>query len=110
MKTQSKEPIQPILAIGGGKFYLNFNIGQKQDEEHGEYYEADTVEVSDTNYDTLVEALIRTRYSLSNEIAMINNRIAFPADTDKTAEFEAYQAWRIMAKETAVNALNAFRI
>lgn len=105
MKTQSKEPIQPILAIGGGKFYFHFNIEQKQDEEHGEYYQADTVEVGDISYDTLVEALIRTRYSLSNEIAMINNRIAEPDNLEKLAEFEAYQAWRLKAKEEALNAL-----
>lgn len=110
MKTQSKETIIPIQAIGGGKYYFHFNIEQKHDEEHGDYYEADTVTVPETSYDTLVEAVIRTKYTLSNELAMINNRIAEPNNAEKLAEFEAYQQWRLKAKETAGNALNDFRI
>jgi hypothetical protein len=105
MKTQSKEPILPIQAIGGGKYYFHFDIEQKQDEEHGEYYEADTVTVADAGYDTLVEAVIRTRYTLSNELAMINNRIAEPENAEKLAEFEAYQQWRVKAKAEAASAL-----
>lgn len=106
MKTQSKEPIQAIQPIGGGKFYFHFNIQEVNTEENGLMYEADTVTVSDTQYGSLVEAVIREKYTVSNELAMINNRIAMPDDADKMAEFEAYQQWRVMAKAAASKSIS----
>lgn len=53
------------------------------------------------SYDTLVAALIRTRYSDDAMAAIINNRMAEPDDADIAAEWEEMQAWRREAKALA---------
>lgn len=52
-------------------------------------------------YDTLVAALIRTRYSDDRMASVINNRMAAPDDADIAAEWEEMQAWRREAKALA---------
>lgn len=53
------------------------------------------------NYDTLVSALIHTKYSVDNEVALINNALEDIANLADNAEYKEYQEWRSKCKETA---------
>ncbi len=54
-------------------------------------------------YDDFTAGLVRTKYSQNQVEAILANR----GDGDKSheAEFEAYQAWRIQAKQIAQEVL-----
>ena len=61
MKTQSNEPIEPIQAIGEGKYYVHTNIVEKTREagpdnpEPTQYWEADTIRVEFATLDEVIE-------------------------------------------------------
>ena len=76
-----------------GAMFVNFNIVEV---ENG--FEFDTVKVSEEpTRDEVIDALIRSKYSLSQEFALINN---FNADKD-IEEYEAFQVFRIDCKGIA---------
>jgi hypothetical protein len=109
MKTQSNEPIAPVQAIGEGKFYVHTNIVQKTREagpdnaEPTQYYEADTVTVNELTYDAIIVAMLRQNYTISQEVAFINNYLAsgMIATSPEGIEYLAYQDCRNVAKEAA---------
>ncbi len=103
MKTQSNDPIEPIQALGNGKYYIHMNIIKKVDESGRDYWESDTVLVVDLTYDSIVVAIIRGSYNISQEIALINNYLAAGLLPESPAgiEYSAYQACRNSAKEAA---------
>jgi len=109
MKTQSNDPIQPIQAIGEGKYYVHTNIIQKTREagpdnpEPTQYWEADTVLVADLTYDSIVVAIIRTMYTVSQEIGLINNYIVADMlpSSPEGIEYAVYQECRTTAKVLA---------
>ena len=92
MKNQSS--VRPSLTERlQGAMFVNFNIVEI---ENG--FEFDTVKVSEEpTRDELIDALIRSKYSLSQEFALINN---FNADKD-TEEYESFQVFRIDCKGIA---------
>lgn len=95
-----------MQAIGGGRYYIHTNITEKVDDEGNAYYEADTVVVSVLTYEAIVEALIRERYSVAAEIALINNFLDTEGQTaESVAEYQAYQDYRHAAKSAAREAL-----
>ncbi|WP_279093902.1 hypothetical protein [Muribaculum intestinale] len=53
------------------------------------------------SYDTLVAALVRTRYPDDAMTAIINNHLLDGNDADIAAEWEEMQAWRRYAKTLA---------
>lgn len=53
------------------------------------------------DYDSLVAALVRGRYSDDAMMAIINNHLLDPANAATAAEWAAMQAWRAQAKATA---------
>ena len=76
-----------------GAMFVNFNIVEI---ENG--FEFDTVKVSEEpTRDEVIDALIRSKYSLSQEFALINN---FNADKD-IEEYEAFQTFRAECKGIA---------
>jgi hypothetical protein len=108
MKTQSNDQIQPIQSIGDGKYYIHTNIVQKVREEDGSlYWEADTVLVTDLNYDCIVAAIIGSSYTIDQEIALINNYLASSLNNESPEgiEYAAYQQCRNDAKEAAMDVL-----
>lgn len=92
MKNQSS--VRPSLTERlQGAMFVNFNIVEV---ENG--FEFDTVKVSEEpTRDEVIDALIRSKYSLSHEFSLINN---FNADKD-IEEYEAFQVFRIDCKGIA---------
>ena len=77
---------------------ISFNITEV---EGG--YEYDQVKVSEEpTRDEVIDALIRDKYSLSQEFALINN---FNSGKD-LEEYEAFQVYRINCKVIADNVIN----
>ena len=92
MKNQSS--VRPSLTERlQGAMLVNFNIIEV---EGG--FEFDTVKVSEEpTRDELINALIRDKYTLSQEFALINN---FNMNKD-VEEYEAFQVFRINCKGIA---------
>lgn len=98
----------------------------KQEHRYG-YYATDVL-IGKWNYNGVVEAIIRDKYSQSEMEAITNNMAAINAvfmqtlvtdgiiaatkylkdsiDDDNTARFKEMQEWRKMAKDTAKNIFN----
>lgn len=67
----------------------------------------EVVVVPHATYNTLVSALIHTKYSIDDELALLANHAEDPTDADHLAEFTAYQAWRDKVKEACQEYFNA---
>lgn len=61
----------------------------------------DTYYISSTNYSDIVTELIRQKFSLDQELALIAN-----ARIGKTSDEEDFQNWRAICKETAKRLTN----
>lgn len=87
MKTQSDNRPQPIEDIGKGNYYVNMDVHEIT-EEGRTYYEYDTVRiVGYPTYGGTVEALIREKYTESDELALQRQRDSKPEDF---AEYDAF--------------------
>lgn len=92
MKVQSTIS-PPLIARLQGAMIVSYNVTEI---EGG--YEYDIVKVSEEpTRDEVIDALIRDKYTLSQEFALINN---FNADKD-IEEYEAFQVFRIYCKGIA---------
>lgn len=78
------------LTAENGKWITNGEVAVKTAfpvTDVSKWHDADTDIVPIADYDAQVDALIRERYSLSNELAILRQR------EEKPAEFEAYNAY-----------------
>ena len=58
-------------------------------------------------YESLVAAIVKSKYNEDSMQAVVNNYLLDPEDTDHKAEFDAMQLWRQQAKLIARQAVNA---
>jgi len=83
-----------------GKTFFNFNIVESQIEEEGSIrivFNYEYVEVQGKDRTSLIRAILNDRYTLEDEIAIINN---YSRDKDKYAiEYDAYQSFRDGVKD-----------
>jgi len=83
-----------------GKLFFNFNIVESQIEEEGSIrivFNYEYVEVQGKDRTSLIRAILNDRYTLEDEIAIINN---YSRDKDKYAiEYDAYQSFRDGVKD-----------
>lgn len=87
MKASSDNRPEPIQSIGNGNYYVNMDIKEKT-EEGRTYYEYDCVRsVGYPTYGSTVTALIRERYTESDELALQRQRDTKPEDF---AEYDAF--------------------
>lgn len=88
MKSISNERPDILQDLGDGSFHFNYNIKEVETiTEEGVIHKSfnyDTVHVNNNNYDTIVSAMIREKYSSEEEFAIQRQR-----DT-KPDEFKAY--------------------
>lgn len=88
MKSNSNIKPETILDLGDGSFHFNYNIKEVETiTEDGVIHKSfnyDTVHVNNNNYDTIVSAMIREKYSSDAEFAIQRQR-----DT-KPDEFQQY--------------------
>ena len=94
----------PLKVVNYKSHYeINYNVHIKTDQEtQRQFYEFDSVKVTDLNYDTIVSFILRAKYSQDKEFAFTNNY----ACEGTSPEWEAYQDDRINAKAIAREILN----
>ena len=83
MRTNSDNKPLPIYPLGDGSYHFNYNIEVSDNEDIGGY-NCDTVHVHSIDYDTIVNAMVREKYTLDRELALHRQREI------KTEEFQAY--------------------
>lgn len=91
MKTYSDTLPETFVDLGG-RYYFNYNITESEDK-----YSSETLEISCKSKPAIVQALIRSRYSYDDEIALINNYNAGIG----IEEYNLYQDYRTWAKQIA---------
>lgn len=99
MKTSAGREFE-TYEVSGDELRVHWNIVDKSTEESVNW-EAD--EALCFVYDTrasLISKIIRSVYSLDDEFALINNK------EDKPDEYQAFQAFRVLAKQLADGWLN----
>lgn len=81
------------------RIFFDFNLETKDLEgESVETLVCENVDVAGISYDSIVSAIVRDRYSADAVEAILANG----NDTEKhAAELEAFQQWRVKAKEVA---------
>ncbi len=93
-----------VVEFLGNRYRLNYNIEQVLDSENNEVFEWDFIEVHDFKKGVVVAELIRQRYSLDDEIALINNYNLNSALYEQ--EYQEYQDYRNECKSIAINYIN----
>ncbi len=87
-------------------YTVNFNVKEKEDGS----FEFESVDIQPGcfDYDHIVSAIIRSRYSVDCMEAIINNFLAQRGDGRE--EFDAMQSWREESKRIAMEALSAVAV
>ena len=84
-----------------GKLFFNYNIVESvKTDEHGTrtVFDYDSIEVKDKSKNTIIAAIMRDKYSIDQEFALINNKLK---NKDIDSEYDAYQTMRVAVKEIA---------
>ena len=94
-----------FVRAGAGRYllFLNRTISTWQEDEedvNGYHYDEVVVEAKDSARDTLISALIHTRYTVDSEIALLRQKDAKPD------EFEEYNNFTNKCKEQIDEMLN----
>lgn len=98
MKTNSKRAPERLLDLGNGQHHINYNVTEGVDENGEPDFNYDTAVVNgEPNYNNTVAAILADRYSLPDEMAMINNFLA----GEDIEEYQEYQHYRRRAKAVA---------
>jgi hypothetical protein len=99
MKANSET--MPVAFIKSkGKTFFNFNIveSQKTDEAGTRtVFNYEYIEVENKNRDSLIRAIMRDKYTVDDEIALLNNK--FRGKAKDITDYDDYQAFRIKAKK-----------
>lgn len=96
MKSNSNTRPERFIDLGG-RYLFNFNIIESVTESGGTSYDCECVEIKSATKDEIVKAIIHDRYSIDDEIALVNNYNA-GLHID---EYNAYQDYRTEAKRIA---------
>ncbi len=93
-KCSSKVRPLPFEKWDNEKFVVRFHVEELPDEDGGVKYEYNEVLVPEVTRKAIIEAIIRTKYTESDEIALAFGR---EKDAAKLAEHEAFkeqaEAW-----------------
>ncbi len=83
-----------------GKLFYNYNIIQSKEIEKEEAsFNYEYVEVLDKEKASIINAIMRAKYTINDEIALINNK--FRGEAKDLTDYDDYQAERIRVKEIA---------
>ena len=89
----------PKMADLGGRTLFNYDIVERVDGETPGFSFKTICVIGTVDRDKLIRALISERFSIENEIALINNYIAQPANYEQ--EYQDYQLYRSICKTIA---------
>jgi len=98
----------PAIGQSRGRVILRYNfesiVRENGDGEEETFWRFEYIEASSSDRESLIDAIISSKYSKSAELAMINNK---GLDDDGAAEYDAYQTFRQKAKTIVDEALKA---
>ena len=98
MTTNAKQLPTRILAIGNGQHHINYAVSVSKDDQGNDDFNYQTAHVNgEPTYDLLVKSIIADKYTVDDEIALINN---FNSDKD-VQDYVEYQQFRELAKWVA---------
>jgi hypothetical protein len=103
-KTESKNCPKVITLLRHKRIAFNLEEVSRQTEEGVSeiFYRYDEVIVSrSATRDEMISAIIRTRYSLDEELALVNNINKQLPTTEDEAEYAEFQQFREFAKQLA---------
>ena len=89
----------PVYADFGTHFSVPFNIKQTDTG-----YEADIVNVPRITKDEIIKSLIKQRYTLDDELAILNNKET--CEERYILEYEEYKQFRLQCKQLAEEIIN----
>lgn len=96
MKEYHSEKPSITLDLGNGKTRVYYNSVEVTIEE-STHWESDYIEVNSVDYENVVDSLIKRKYSISNELAIIRQREL------KALEYQQYNKYceecKVLAKE-----------
>jgi len=95
MKQTSDTPTPAFTDLRSGKFLFAYNR-ETVTVEGEEKYQFDAIEVDKPDRDVVIAALLAQRYSLADEIALINNKLSSAPGCDE--EYGAYLQFRAETK------------
>lgn len=102
MKTEYRNKPEQFEIYNSYQTLINYNIVESKDE-HGDKYECDQIIVNNPiSYKDIVVALIRTKYTLSDEIGLLRQ-----ADKKKS-EFWEYNIFVEECKRLAKDIWNSY--
>lgn len=101
MKAEHRNKPQQFEVYNSYQTLINYNIVESKDE-YGNKYDCDQIIVNNPiSYKDIVVALIRTKYSLSDELGILRQA------NKKKGEFEEYNSFveecKILAKDISFN-------
>ncbi len=88
---------EPIKRIEDA-YYFRHNIDASKNNSNFVEADEEVVIVPNATYGTLVSAIIHTKYSIDDELAILANHAADPTDAEHLATYNEYQAWRTEVK------------
>jgi hypothetical protein len=102
MKEQRTTPIpqtEYMTPAGPYRFYYNHTTTQNEQDEQL-MHEAEFVEVDEIARDKVVAALVRRKYSINDEAAILRKKLS--GEEGSTAAFEAYNIYVNECKSISV--------
>lgn len=87
MLKETRMTNEAVLPLGNGITRVYFDNREIVDEFDSIYYESSYLELSEMSYESIVHALIRDRYTSSEEFAILRQR------DQKNIEFDAYNSY-----------------
>jgi hypothetical protein len=93
MKEQRTTPIpqtEYMTPAGPYRFYYNHTTTQNEQDEQL-MHEAEFVEIDEITREKVIAALVRVRYTINDEAAILRKKLSGEAGSD--AEFDAYNTY-----------------
>lgn len=100
MITNFTNQLTSPFEIIGDKLRIHYNETEVVREESTSYNYTTAIVDKNADKDTIIEAIIASKYSTGQELATINNR------EEKPDEYTAYQEFRTFAKNLATEWMN----
>jgi len=93
---ESREPKEATEYIKGG-LAIRFSFGTIVREEQQFYTYEEVIVDKLPSYDKIVSSIIRERYTIDEELALINNHL-LGSTPSEAVEYQNFQDWRALAK------------
>lgn len=94
MRTIKLNRSEPLIVEYNDTYFFRHDVEESNEEPDMITAQEGVVVVPHATYSTLVSALIHTKYSVDDELAILANHAADPNNAEHLAIYNEYQAWR----------------